>query len=99
MVHTMELILGLPPMSQYDQAATPLYNSFDDTPELTPYDVVQPSVDLNAVNPPTGPGEQASAKLDFSAPDRADPDILNRILWDALRPGQPMPAPVRRARL
>jgi hypothetical protein len=39
----------------------------------------------------------ASAKLDFSDVDRADPDALNKILWDALRPGQPMPAPVHSA--
>jgi len=34
-------------------------------------------------------------KLDFSGYDRADPDELNQILWNALRPGEPMPAPVR----
>ncbi len=39
-----------------------------------------------------------SAKLDFSAPDRAAPDALNAILWHTLKPGVPMPAPVRSAR-
>jgi hypothetical protein len=41
----------------------------------------------------------ASLKLDFSDYDRADPDELNRILWAALRPGEPMPAPVRSVRV
>jgi hypothetical protein len=41
----------------------------------------------------------ASAKLDFSDWDRADPDALNNILWEALRPGEPMPAPVHSAAL
>ena len=46
-------------------------------------------------NPRRGGGAIASMKLDFSDYDRADPDELNRILWDVLRPGEPMPAPVR----
>jgi len=57
------------------------------------------TVDLEARNPKGGPGDSASRKLDFSDFDRADPDELNRILWEALRPGTEMPAPVRSARL
>jgi hypothetical protein len=98
-VRTMELMLGLPPMSQYDQAATPLYNSFTTAANLNPYELAPPMIDLNLVNASKGAGAEASAKLDFSAPDRADPDKLNAILWAALRPGQPMPAPVRSAKL
>jgi YVTN family beta-propeller protein len=99
MVRTMELILGLPPMTQYDRAATPMYRSFQSHPELWAYDVLTPRTDLQAKNPPTGPGAVASAKLDFSDWDRADPDALNKILWDALRFGEPMPAPVHNAAL
>jgi YVTN family beta-propeller protein len=94
-VHTMELILGLPTMSQYDAAATPLYNSFTSVPLLTPCDALPAKVDLEARNPKTGEGAVASAKLDLSDIDRADPDALNQILWRALKPGVPMPAPVR----
>jgi hypothetical protein len=56
-------------------------------------------VDLEATNPKAGKGADASGKLDFSDFDRADPDELNRILWEALKPGKPMPAPVRSAML
>ena len=98
-VRTMELILGLPPMTQYDTAATPLYASFTTKPVFDGIDLQPEQVDLTARNPETGPGAVASMKLDFSAYDRADPDELNRILWAALRPGEPMPAPVRSARL
>ena len=98
-VRTMELILGLPPMTQFDADATPLYASFTGVPDLMAYDCRSPHVDLEARNPKTGPGAQASAKLDLSAPDRADPDALNAILWHALRPGRPLPAPVRSALL
>jgi YVTN family beta-propeller protein len=98
-VRTMELILGLPPMTQYDTAATPLYASFTAKPVFDSIDAQPEQVDLTARNPETGPGAVASMKLDFSEYDRADPDELNRILWAALRPGEPMPAPVRSARL
>jgi YVTN family beta-propeller protein len=97
MVRTMELILGLPPMSQYDRAATPMYRSFQSQANLWAYQLRTPQTDLQARNPQTGPGVVASAKLDLSSWDRADPDALNRILWDALRPGEPMPAPVHNA--
>ena len=99
MVRTMELILGLPPMTQYDKNATPLLNCFTALPDVTAYTDIGPKVDLEARNPNKGPGAVASAKLDLSAPDRADPDALNAILWNALRPGVKMPAPVRSARL
>jgi YVTN family beta-propeller protein len=94
MVHTMELILGLLPMTQYDCAATPMYRSFQSHPNLWAFQARTPQTDLQAKNPATGPGAEASAKLDFSHWDRADPDALNKILWEALRPGEPMPAPV-----
>ncbi len=98
-VRTMEMMLGLPPMTQFDADATPLVNSFTAAPDLVAFRALPPGVDLEARNPATGPGAQASARLDFSAPDRADPDALNAILWRALKPGVPQPAPVRSARL
>ena len=97
-VRTMELILGLPPMTQYDQLATPLYGVFTATPTLAAFAHVPAKVDLLAKNPATGSGAQRSARLDFSDYDRADFDELNQILWDALK-GTPMPAPVRSALL
>ncbi len=93
-VRTMEQILHLPPMSQYDKYATPLTNSFASAPVMEAFDDIPPKVDLEAKNPATGSGATASAKLDFSDVDRCDPQTLNHILWEALRPGMPMPAPV-----
>jgi hypothetical protein len=99
MIHTMELILGLPPMTQFDRAATPMYRSFTTAPDFAPYKNVAPLTDLFARNPADGPAAAASAKLDFSGFDRADPATMNRILWEALRPGTRLPAPVRSAAL
>jgi hypothetical protein len=99
MVRTMELILGLAPMTQFDTAATPMFESFTADASFDPYDAIRPQTDLSARNPATGPGARASLKLDFSDYDRADADELNRILWSALKPGEPMPAPVRSLRV
>ncbi len=93
-VRTIELILGLPPMTEFDDHATPLYRCFTDTPDLEAFNCQAPLVDLEARNPSKGSGAQESAALDFSDVDRADPAKLNAILWHALRPGVPQPAPV-----
>jgi YVTN family beta-propeller protein len=99
-LRTMELILGLPPMSQYDAAATPMYNAFQTKPDLTPYTVCQPRTDLAAKNAPTAYGAALSKKLNFSAPDlltEQDEDTLNRVLWHSIKgKDSPYPVPVRR---
>jgi hypothetical protein len=96
MLRTMELILGLPPMSQYDAAATPLYNGFSVTPTLTPFTHLAAQVPLDDKNDWTSPGAAASARMDFSAPDLA-PDLeLNQVIWESVRGrGALMPPPRR----
>lgn len=98
MLKTMELILGLDPMTQFDETATPMVRSFTDKPNFEPYTALPPETDVNAKNG-TGPLSRASSRLDFSGYDRANPQELNRILWEATHPGVPMPAPVRSARV
>jgi hypothetical protein len=95
MVKTMELILGLPPMTQYDQRATPMFATFTSKPDLSTFQALEAQVDIQAKNPQSGAMEAASAKLDWSHYDAADPDRLNAILWKAIKGNQPMPAPVR----
>jgi len=98
-VRTMELLLGLPPMTQYDAGATPLFASFTDRPDFAPYTVLSQRTDLMAVNPKRGPGAVASARLDFSHYDNCDPDTLNRLLWHAVKGRAAYPGPVYAARL
>jgi YVTN family beta-propeller protein len=98
-VRTMEMILNLPPMTQYDAAATPLTAAFSPQPDLLALARVPARVNLEARNGATGPGAALSAQLDFSGYDRVPAGILNRILWEALKPGVPQPAPVRSARI
>jgi YVTN family beta-propeller protein len=93
-VRTMEVILGLPPMSQFDAKATPLYRSFTAQPDFTPYSQEDERIALDLRNPESALG-QVSAKLDWHGYDHADPDTLNWLLWKALKHGSPLPAPVR----
>src|SRR5260221_11815738 len=69
MIRTMELILGLPPLTQYDAGATPMFNSFQKEAQLTPYTVLIPKIDLTAKNPEKAPFAKESAAMDFSEYD------------------------------
>jgi YVTN family beta-propeller protein len=95
-LRTIELILGLPPMSQYDAAATPMYNAFTTTPDLRPFTHLPARVPLDEKNDWNAPGAAASRRMNFSAPDLA-PDLeLNQIIWEAVRGrGAVMPPPRR----
>jgi DNA-binding beta-propeller fold protein YncE len=97
-LRTMELLLGLPPMSQCDAAAAPLYGAFSSKPELSPFERRDARVPLDERNPSDAPGAAASAAMDFSRPDRAPDRELNEILWKSVRgEASPMPPPVRAA--
>src|SRR5207253_661158 len=66
MLRTMELILGLKPMSQFDAAARPMYNSFQAKADLTPYKHVVPAVDMKATNQKTAWGAKLSESFDLT---------------------------------
>ena len=84
MIRTMELILGLPPLSQYDAAARPMFNSFTNKPDLTPYTLTPAEIDLNAVNDKFAYGAMRSMEMDFTAYDRIEDFELNEILWRSI---------------
>jgi hypothetical protein len=94
MLRTMEYLLGLRPMTQFDAASRPMTASFQSTPDLTPYTAEKPRVPLDDRNPPDAPGAAASNRMDFDEADRIDDDELNDILWRAIRKDPP-PPPVR----
>jgi DNA-binding beta-propeller fold protein YncE len=98
MLRTMELILGLKPMTQFDAAARPMFPVFQPAPDLRPYDALPARVDLNQRNPSVAWGSDASQKMDFSREDAADEKTLNEIIWHSVRgAATPMPAPVHAA--
>ena len=92
---TIEEILGLQPMSQFDRFGRPLDGIFAAEPDPTPYNAIEPSVDREERNPPKGPEAKASAALDFHDADRADEQTFNAILWRMLKGDTPMPPPRR----
>jgi YVTN family beta-propeller protein len=99
MLRSMELLLGLPPMSQYDAAAMPMYASFGATPDVTPFRAIEPLIDVNAKNTGQSYGAQQSSKMNFSEPDRAPMHALNEILWKSVKGADSvMPVPVHRFR-
>ena len=97
MIRTIELILGLPPLTQYDAGATPMFSLFAKEAVLTPYSPLMPQVDLQAKNTKKSAFWERSEKMNFAEYDRAPEDELNRILWAVARPGEPYPTPIHRA--
>jgi YVTN family beta-propeller protein len=95
---TIEEILGLATLSQFDTFGRPLRNVFAATPDLTPYHALVPKQPLTDVNPQHSAAAGAareSQALDWSAPDAAPAATLNQILWQTLKPGEPYPPPAR----
>jgi len=98
MVKTIELMLGLPPMTQLDLSATAMRGCFQEKENLTPYTAVKNRIPLDEMNKAVaslnGPAKEFAKKsiaLDFEEEDRADEDTLNRILWFSVRGNEPYP--------
>ncbi|HEY4112135.1 bifunctional YncE family protein/alkaline phosphatase family protein [Puia sp.] len=98
MVRTIELILGLPPMTQYDAAATPMWRCFAAAADATPFESLPSNIDLHEVNP-GGTRLAAMARgLNVSEIDRVPDALMNAMLWKAVKgEGVRVPAPVRAA--
>ena len=99
MLRTIELILGLQPMSQFDAAATPMWRSFTSTPNLTPFKARPANIDLNARNPNNRSAlALKSLSFDFTKEDAA-PDLeFSEVIWKAVKGEHSvMPAPRRAA--
>jgi len=96
MLRTMELILGLKPMTQFDAAALPMYGSFQAKPDPAIYETRPARVQTAAVNAANAWGAELSEKFDLSREDAADDLQLNEVIWRSVRgPDSRMPPPVR----
>ena len=97
-LRTMELILGLAPMSQYDAAATPLWRCFTAIPDLTPYTTLPAQVDITEKNLVWNELSKRSAGFDFSKEDRVPDMEFSEVIWKGVKGLQStMPAPKRAA--
>lgn len=92
MLKTIELMLGLSPLSIFDRIANDMRASFSDAADLTPYTARVPQQSLEELNPPLAKlsgqardAAAASARMRFDVPDAAPTDRLNRILWHSIK--------------
>ncbi|MDP4130460.1 MAG: bifunctional YncE family protein/alkaline phosphatase family protein [Bacteroidota bacterium] len=97
-LHTIELILGVPPMSQYDAAATPMWRCFSKTADLTPFDAKPLQTDINKRNFVENAWQRKSETFDFSKEDRVPDRIFTEVIWKAVKGADAVvPAPKRAA--
>jgi DNA-binding beta-propeller fold protein YncE len=79
-LRTIELFLGMRPLTAYDASAVPLYSAFRTAPKSAPFDAVPPKIDLNARNAKTAYGQRISARANFKRPDAVPPETLTDII-------------------
>jgi len=98
MLRTIELILGLPPMSQYDASAEPMWRCFNKTATHPPFKSLPNLVDLNLKNKAVNKLSKLSEKFNFNQEDRVPDAQFNEVIWGAIRGlNSPCPAPVHAA--
>jgi len=98
MVRTIELILGMPPMTQYDAAATPMWRCFSKTADTTAFNSLPSNVNLTEVNPGGTKLAAMARGLNFSEVDRVPDELMNTMVWKAVRGENALvPVPVRAA--
>ena len=97
MVRTMELILGLPPMTQYDAAATPMWRCFDNSPKPFDFNAIMPDVDMNKRNTAMNEWQRRSEKFNFAKEDSNNDFEFNKVLWHGIKGDVPYPGPRRAA--
>jgi DNA-binding beta-propeller fold protein YncE len=97
-LRTIELILGLPPMTQYDAAAEPMWRCFNNVANHPPFKSTPNLVDLNLKNAEESKLSRLSEKFDFTKEDRVPDDQFNTVIWGAIKGlNTPCPAPVHAA--
>jgi hypothetical protein len=95
-LRTMELILGLHPMTTFDAGARPMFGVFTAAPNAAGYALEKAQTALDTRNPEKSATAARSKKMDFAEADDIDDDELNAVLWSAIKgPATPMPEPVR----
>jgi YVTN family beta-propeller protein len=98
LLRTIELILGLPPMSQYDAAATPVWRCLNPTPDHPPFKVKPCNAYLDEKNTGENKWQKLSETFDFTIEDRVDDFLFNEVIWRAVRGlDSPCPPTVRAA--
>ena len=95
-LRTIELILGLRPMTHFDAGAFPMWTAFQAQPDLRPYATEPARVDMESTNPQDTALVVRTERMDFEEADEIDDHELNTILWLGIKGSNP-PGPVRSA--
>ncbi len=98
-LRTIEQIVGIGPMTQFDAQATPMFNAFTSKPDLTPYNAVKPSDQvLTAINGQNAPMAGQMSLQSFDKEDQLNAQLANQAIWQSVKgAGSPMPAPAHQA--
>ena len=95
MLRTMELIVGVEPLTIFDATATPMSACFSTTPSLATYDAIIPGTSLTATNSADAPMAETASLLDFSRPDALPERMVNEALWKDIKGADSeMPEPI-----
>ena len=89
-LHTMEQIMGIPPMNQGDAMAPLMFDCFTNTPNFTPFTALPNNVDLVTggtamLSPKARYYAKKVQKMDFSKADRINDDVFNRYIWHSIK--------------
>jgi len=85
LLRTIELILGLPPMSQYDASAVPVWRCMNNTPDHPPFKARQCLINLNEKNLAQNDWQRKSEQFDFTKEDRVNDAAFNEVIWKAVK--------------
>lgn len=97
-LRTIELILGLPPMSQYDASAESMWRCFDKTATHPPFNAVPNQINLDLKNTEETAMSRLSETFNFKQEDRIPDELFNKVIWAAIKGNDsPCPAPVHAA--
>jgi YVTN family beta-propeller protein len=97
MLHTIELLLGFPPMSQYDASAEPMWRCFSDQPDPGGFDAKPLQTDINAVNTVENAWQRKSETFDLSREDMIPDHEFTEVIWKAVKGENAIPPAPRRA--
>jgi YVTN family beta-propeller protein len=94
MLRTIEDIIGIRPLTQFDAFATPMSNSFTSKPDFAPYAAVRPADASNILNGANAPMAAQSAAQPLNREDQIDMQVFNQAVWESVKgANSPMPAP------
>ena len=96
-LRTIELILGIPPMTQYDAAALPLWRCFDNKALPFNFTAIKPMIDMHELNTACNDLQKRSEQFNFVVEDSNNDFEFNKVLWHGLKGNVPYPAPRRAA--